>query len=90
MRECTSVHCVSSVPLLKMFFRIIPSFLSQSLGASFWDAIVETLEESKDRLLDLPPSPGQVVSNQELFDNVLEDAQSAMELDPPFTSSDDE
>jgi len=86
------IHYMPNVPPTELSFRIIPSFFSRPLGASFWDTIVENLEESRDRLLNLPPSPGQVLSNQELFDNVLEDAQSAMELDPPspFTDSDDE
>jgi len=49
------------------------------------------MEESKDRLLTLPPSLGQTLSNQELFDNVLEDARRAMALDrspTPLTDSD--
>ena len=92
LHNCTSIHCLPNISMLKICPRIMPSFLSQSLGASFWDTIVETLEESKGRLLDRPPSPGQALSNQELFDNVLEDARSAMELDPPspLAYSDDE
>ena len=82
----------STSPPLKMSFRVIPSFFSRSLGASFWDAIVENLEEVKDRLLALPPSLGQTLSNQELFNTVLEDVRRAMALDPStsFTESDDD
>jgi len=70
----------------------MPSFLSQSLRPSFWAIVVENLEESKGRLLALPPSQGQILSNLELFTSILEDAQRATTLDPPtpFTDSEDD
>ena len=53
---------------------------------------VEKLEESKDQLLALPDSQGQVLSNQELFDNILNDARHAISARPrwPPTDSDDD
>jgi len=70
------VHCVLDIITLKTRSRVMPSFLSQPLiGASFWARFAGDLEESKDRLLALPPSQGQTLSNQELFVSILEDAR---------------
>ena len=69
----------------------MPSFLSQSIGTLFWDAVVETLRESEGRLLALQPSQGQTQSNQELFDSILKDAQCAVARNSPtpIVDSDD-
>ena len=86
------VRSALDVPTLKASSRIMPSFLSQLLGASFWATVVENLETSKDRLLVLPPSQGQRLSNEELFAAILEDAQRAAVVDPlsPLTDSGDD
>jgi len=85
------VHCVPNVLTLKTSSRVIPSLLSQPpAGSSFWASFVDKLEESKDRLLALPPSQGQTLSNQELLASILSDAHNAMELASPiFTDSEE-
>lgn len=70
----------------------MPSLLSQFQRPSFVILFVEKLEESKDQLLALPDSQGQILSNQELFDNILKDARHAISARPrwPPTDSDDD
>jgi len=89
-RVCGIQLTILDVLSLKTRFRIIPSFLSQPLRPSFWAIVVENLEESGGRLLALPPSQGQILSNRELFASILEDAQRAMTLDPPTPLTDSE
>jgi len=86
------IRCAPDIFPLKIRFRIIPSFLSQSLRASFWATVIENLEESKDRLFTLPPPQGQTLSNQELFADIIEHVQRAMDLNSPiqFTDSEDD
>ena len=86
------VHCVPNVLTLKTRSRVMSSFLSQPLiRPSFWALFAENLEESKDRLLALPPSQGQTLSNQELFASILEDAQRAIRISSPIlTDSEDD
>lgn len=83
---------VSEALPLKTRSRVVPSFLSQSLDTMFWTTFVEGLEDSKDRLLALPPSRGQTLSNQVLFDSILEDIRHVIALDPssPLADSEDE
>ncbi|KAF9650685.1 hypothetical protein BDM02DRAFT_3127503 [Thelephora ganbajun] len=69
---------------------IMPPLLSQSLGVGFWATVIDTLRGSNDRLLIMPPSQGQTLSNQELFDNILEDARRAMPRISPISSVDSE
>lgn len=85
------IHRVPDLLMLNIRFRVMPSFLSQSIGTLFWDAVVEALRESEGRLLALPPSQGQTQSNQELFDSILKDAQCAVAHDSPtpIVDSDD-
>lgn len=70
--------CAPDILLLNAFFRILPPLLSQSLGVPFWAHTVELLHGSEDLLLELPPSQGQTLSNQELFESVLDDIQEVM------------
>lgn len=86
------VYRVPDALLLKTRFRMIPSFLSRSPGTLFWATFVEGLEGSKGLLLALLPSPGQALSNQTLFDGILEDARHTMALDlsTPLSDSEDD
>lgn len=70
----------------------MPSLLPQLQCCPFATVFVEMLEESKDRLLALPDSQGQTLSNQELFDNILEEARHAISVGSryPLTDSDDD
>jgi hypothetical protein len=70
--------CAHDTLLLNTLFRIMPPLLSQSLGVPFWAQAVEFLYGSEDLLLALPTSPGQTLSNQELFESVLDDIQEVM------------
>lgn len=76
------VYSVPDFPPLKAYFRVMPSFLSRSLDSLFWTTFVEGLEMSKGQLLAQPPSQKQTLSNQALFDGVLEDVQRAIALNP--------
>jgi len=51
---------------------------------------VGSLEGVKDELLALPPSQGQVLSNEELFASICEDARRSMLVKYPTSLTDSE
>lgn len=63
----------------------MPSLLPQLQRFPFGAVFIEKLQESKDRLLALPDPQGQTLSNQELFDNILEAARHAISVNSPPT-----
>ena len=76
--------------MLKTHSSIMPSFLSQPLRAWFWTTFAESLAKSKDRLLALPPSQGQTLSNQELLASIFEDTRGKMLVGPLIFLTDQE
>lgn len=51
----------------------MPPLLTRNLGVPGWAEVLECLYHSQDKLLALPPSRGQALSNAELLDSILDD-----------------
>ena len=54
----------------------MPPLLTQPLEASGWAEALESLRGAEDRLLAIPPSHRQTLSNMELFNSILDDVRS--------------
>ena len=71
----------------------MPPLLTQPLGVPGWARVVEYLYHSQDQLVALPPLHGRTLSNEELFESILDDVRSKITKGDPMlflTDSEDD